>query len=548
MSRPELRKLIPTALPIFVLGVVVCLLALPVVRELARSLAHTFSQDTTEGFAQIYLHPSRVWLLIRSVSIALFIGMIGVCMGIPVARIVAANTCKNTDVQARLKNQIFIGVLLSPIWLPATLVYAAGNLLRAPDTLLGHALVSFSTSSDSLRWVTIWTGYLVAILGLALWSAPIAGVFIASGLGFQSNLYDEMIALEPVSRFHRARLWVRLHLKVLLRAWVLITILMLGSATAMHLAQLDTWSIVIWRQLAERSPDQWGTVWLSAWPMVLVACLGAWMLTRSLVKSGDQPSHQHRGYIPSTTPKSIFILAAIIWCMGALVPMLAMLITIDDLKSIPEFWNLQASAIRDTGIIAISTGVATFGIALLVAYVLGHPSRTCRKLGAASMFILIILGLFPGVLIGAAIARSDLPLISGSTWNGALLASLIRTAFIGAIIGALCAGAESPERQSVRWQIAGSSIIGWIKAVLPSILLPLLGSALIGGLYAMYEIEASVMVRPPGMDNLPQQLLSDLHYARLEQLSAAGINLLAIGLIGAIIGSILLSKVSNTRQ
>jgi len=56
-----------------------------------------------------------------------------------------------------------------------------------------------------------------------------------------------------------------------------------------------------------------------------------------------------------------------------------------------------------------------------------------------------------------------------------------------------------------------------------------------------------VMVRPPGMDNLPQQLLSDLHYVRLEQLSAAGINLLAVGLVCSVVASILVSRIQTER-
>lgn len=537
-----------SALPIFTLLTGVSVLGLPIVIELVGSIGQFASSDSSDGFVHIYLSPARLWLLVRSGMIAGGIGLIGMCMGVPLARLIVSQAGGNGCFRSRLTSRVLIGVLLSPIWLPATLVYAAGNLLRAPDTIIGHALVSFSTSSDSLRWVTIWAGYLIAVLGLALWSAPIAGVLIASGLGFQSNLYDEMIALEPVGIVRRTRLWIRIHIAVLVRAWVLISILMLGSATAMHLAQLDTWSIIIWRQLAERSPEQWGSVWLSAWPMVIVAGIGAWMLTSTLIRSNDSPIGTSRGHAASIAPKSILVLAFLVWCLGALVPMISMLVTIDDLRSIPEFWNLQADAILDSGILAMFTGLATLGIAVLVAFTLGHPSRSIRKLGAVSVFTLIVLGLLPGVLIGAAIARSQLPFIAGSTWNGALLASVIRSGFLGAIIGALCALAESPDRQAVRWQIAGSSMVGWCKAVLPSIITPILGSALIGSLYALYEIEASVMVRPPGMDNLPQQLLSDLHYARLEQLSAAGINLLGIGLIVAIIASILLSRLSSARD
>lgn len=520
--------------PIIIFVAIVTMLSMPVILELARSLGSVFDQQSTIQASDLYLRSDRIGLLIRSLAIAGFIGLVGVCMGIPVGQVLSAKL----DGQRR----VLAAVLLSPIWLPAIMVYAAGNILRAPDTLIGRAIISFSTSSEDLRWVTIWAGYAIAVLGLAIWSAPIAGVLIASGLGFRSNLYQEMIALEPVGIFGRAKLWVRLHLGVLFRAWVLVTVLMLGSAVPMHLAQLETWSIVIWRQLAEHPIDEWGAIWLSAWPMVIVGVIGAWLLTRTVIKREEQSPVEDRGHSGRRVPKVIMLMAMAVWAMGALVPMAAMLFTLDDFGSLIQFWRIEASAMRDSGLIALATGAATATIAALTAITLAHPAVSIRRVSAMGVLILCILGLIPGVLVGAAIARSPMTMITQG-WGGALLASCIRIAFLGAVIGALCAASETYERKSVRWQIAGGSIRGWVSTTLPGIWTAILGSGLLGGLYSMYEIEASVMVRPPGMENLPQQLLSDLHYARLEQLSAAGVNLLGIGLVCSIIGTMLIARI-----
>jgi hypothetical protein len=51
-----------------------------------------------------------------------------------------------------------------------------------------------------------------------------------------------------------------------------------------------------------------------------------------------------------------------------------------------------------------------------------------------------------------------------------------------------------------------------------------------------------VQVQPPGLDNLAQYLLDQLHYLRQDQLAAAGATMTGIGLVGAVIGGVLLAK------
>lgn len=510
------------------LVVLVLGLSLPIIIELVRALAHG-----TGSIPELYLRWSRVTLLVRSVLVAGLIALISVVLAIPMARVLVSRLTRVTGVLAAL--------LMAPIWLPTYMLYATGNLLRAPDTVLGHAIIAFSTSTPDRRWVTIWVGYGVSVLALAIWSAPIAAVLIASGLGFRSNLYDEMLALEPVGRLGRARFWVRLHLRQLGRAWLLIAVIMMGSAIPLHLAQLDTWSTVIWRELIERGPDRWGPVWVSALPPILAGFIGAWVLTRAVTAQRDD---EDPGYTRPRAGRSMVTLSLLVWGLGVLLPLIAMLASLSDLRALTQFWRLDAGAMRDSSIMALCTGAFALLVALLTAYTLAHPSRRTRRIGTLCVLFLCVLGLIPGVLVGAAVARVGffgIDINQGGGWAAAWLASCIRASFIGAIIGALCAATESRDRRSARYQIAGPSPRGWALAVLPSISLPICAAPIIAGLYAMQEIEAAVMVLPPGMNNLPQTLLSDLHYARLEELSAAGVNLLLIGLTGAIIASLLLT-------
>jgi len=224
------------------------------------------------------------------------------------------------------------------------------------------------------------------------------------------------------------------------------------------------------------------------------------------------------------------------------VPLVAMLVSLDDPRAIIQFWRLEAEAMRDSGLLALATGAVALVVAVLTAFALGHPGALVRRLAAGSVLVLCMLGLIPGVLVGAAIARIGFfGLDSG--WSAAWLASCIRCAFLGSIVGALCASSETGDRRAARHQLAGGSVRGWVLTALPVFVMPMLGVLLISALYALQEIEAAVMVRPPGMANLPQQLLSDLHFARLEQLSAAGVNLLVIGMGVSLAGSLLLVRI-----
>lgn len=479
------------------------------------------------------LRTDRGVFLLRSLAVAALIALLATAAALPIARVLLARTTR-----ARI---ILSALLITPVWLPPFMIYAAGNLLRAPDTAVGRAVINLATSDPDLRWVTIWLGYAVAIVGLALWSAPLGAVLIAAGLGHRSAIYDDMLALEPLNPIGRALFRLRMHRAVLIRSFTLIAIVMLGSAVPLHLAQLDTWSIVIWRQLTEHPPSQWGRVWISALPMLLIAALGARIITAYL--SGAN-AHAETGTRRPDLPRSAAIAALLIFIVAALLPLLALGYSLNDPRSIAAFWRMNAGAVRDTAITAGEVALTTTAIALATSFALGSPVRAHRRCARAALMILCVLGLTPGILIGAGIARHgvltlDLPAIA-PYW-----ASLTRYAFVGAIIGALAAASESPDRRSARIQIAGPSPLAWSITTLPSFLAPILATLPIAFLFAMFEIEAAVMVTPPGIDNLPQRLLSDLHFARLENLSAAGVNLLSIGIIIAFLASWLIIRATR---
>jgi ABC-type spermidine/putrescine transport system permease subunit II len=81
------------------------------------------------------------------------------------------------------------------------------------------------------------------------------------------------------------------------------------------------------------------------------------------------------------------------------------------------------------------------------------------------------------------------------------------------------------------------SLGAWLTVTLRPQWAPVVGLGLAIAALSFHEIESTVLVLPPGLANLPQQLLDYLHYARDEQLSAAAVNLLSLGALVALLSA-----------
>ncbi len=523
MPSQNTNKQIGAAVMIALLIGLVLVLCLPIAFAIIDSIGSANADDFTA-----WINATRAWILLRSVAIAGLIAAMAMLFGLPLSVVLGS---KNTRASA---------LLIAPIWMPSVLVYLAFNLIRSPETMIGDRLIEMAASGH--RWAPIWAGYLLSALGLALWALPIGAVLLAFGRTDQSGALGLQLRLEPLGVIGKLRLWIGAQKGLLLRVWVILVVLFLGSAVPMHLAQFETWSIVLWRELAQRAPDQWAMVWIGSIPMILAACIGAWMVTRT-IGAIDQSSSMtiSESVAPSPPPKRIQILAWVIWVLAVGVPMAAMLWSIKDPKSIVQFWRISAEGLRSSGAVAGLAGLAAIVVAALVCFAIGHPSSMVRRIGKTSLFLLFVLGLFPGVLIGAAVAQSP---VKGHL--AVVLAICMRTCCIGAVVGGVIAASEPGSRRAMRWLEGSVGPTDWWSTVLRGSWMPMLGCSVAAGLVALYEIEASVMVRPPGMSNLAQQMLSDLHFTRLERLSAAGINMLGIGVLVGTLATGLIRK-SNPR-
>ncbi len=495
----------------------------------------------------ILIQDGGIGLFARSFGIAGLIGVIATGLGALVARGLMG-------VGSGAGRRWMWGVALVPIWMPSYALYGAMNLARAPDTMVGRWLISYATSEPSHRWAAVWAGYAIGVLGLGVWGSVIAAMVIAGG-SRERSIYRDMMDLEPAGWMTRARVWVGVHRGVLVRAWGVVTVVMMGSGVPLHLAQLQTWSIVVWRGLIERGVDEWGTVWVMGLPMVVVGLGGAWLVTRVVVRDAMSRGMVGTG-VEDSSGRGGFLGMAMVWGLAVVVPVAVLMVSIDDWRSMGLFWTERGDAIGHSVVIGCVVGVIGAGFAMGIACVLGHWARWVRMVGVVGVYVSAAGALVPGVLVGASVVQAG-GLIGGQFgglfgggggiggWFGVygeIAGLLVRVLVVGGIVGAVVAGRESGELVSQRWSLGGG-LVDWWRAHGKTGIAACVGAGVLCGLLAVHEIEASVMITRAGVSTLSQSLLADLHYARLERLSAALLNLMGVAMVVAAIGGVLVGGV-----
>ncbi|MBO6513259.1 MAG: hypothetical protein JJ974_04765, partial [Phycisphaerales bacterium] len=316
---------------------------------------------------------------------------------------------------------------------------------------------------------------------------------------------------------------------------------MLGSGVPLHLAQIETWSIVVWRALSERGVDAWGAVWVMGSPMVLVGLVGAWCVVRVVVRDATS-----RGMVGTGVEREDgrgvrrgdWIWGGAVWGMGVVVPMVVLAVSIDDWRSMGVFWSERGDAIGHSVLIGVLVGVSGGVYAMMIAALLGHWKRWVRMVGVIGVFASAAGALVPGVLVGASVAGSGW---MGGSGMGELVGLLARVLVVGGVVGAVVARRESGELLCQRWTLGGGWV-DWWRAHGKTGAIACCGGGVVCGLLAVHEIEASVMITRAGVSTLSQGLLADLHYARLERLSAALLNLMGVALLVSVIGGMLMMR------
>lgn len=449
--------------------------------------------------------------------------------------------------------------LLIPLFSPSYLAYSGWQLLRAPGTWLGDWLERQSAQSDT---AALAFGRGLAVGGLALWAWPVAMLLLVPAFRRVHPQTVEAMQLDGISGLKR--IW---HVGVIVRrglltAWTGVTLLMLGSAVPFQLAQVPTYAIEVWTQL-DQHPGQL-KVWIFAWPIVVICIAAAawiaWGQTREHAQGDESPSPEPDQL---TSGNAIWSRWATITALTLSVaaPLVLFATHLHSWGSVGRYLRETAQAIAAATIVSVSVGLATMVSTLLSwwAFSISRPGPIARMASAFALSLFLLGLVLPGILIGSAVLRAVTTL--ASTWpvlawlqdsSGALIwGHLVRFGALGVLVGAMIAWSEGREVRDLRaidgcgaWRAAWESLLRPFAGVI-------LAVGVASGLLSLYEIEATILLIPPGPGSLSHTILAYLHFARDEQLCAAGVAVIgsgvAIALLAALVAGVNLGRLTETQ-
>jgi len=462
--------------------------------------------------------------LLASLGVASLIAAIACTLAVPAAFVV------------RTARARWIPLLFVPLLMPQYLAYAGWGLLRAPGTWLGGRLEQ--AAMDGATWAPLLVGKSFAVLGLALWSWPIAAVLIGVAARRLDPATLDALRLES-SGLRRAAQLVAILRGPIFGAWLLVAALMLGSAVPLHVAQFDTFANAIWLALTLAPPDQRWRVTLAAWPMLAIAIVAGWLIASRLLRiadAGDAPAEP-----AGSSSRTARVYTSALWCASVLIPWSIFAANIRTPSAFSTFFRTSGRAISDSLVTSLVSALAAVALAAAVwfaAGVTGRPGFTTRL----GIRIITIGAFIPGVLAGAMLL---------DTYNSfdfivetrliRVAADLSRFGIVAVLAGCVAAGAETDAHRAARRIDGADTPAGWIRTNLPIGIGLIVAAGLAVALLAFHEIEAAVIVQPPGIASLAQRILGYLHYARTEAMSAAGVVLIGGGALLALAAASLVS-------
>jgi iron(III) transport system permease protein len=456
------------------------------------------------------LAPLRLEPLAISVGFALGIGVLATCLAWPVA-------WRVYDRAGR-----WLALTLVPVFAPAYLAYAGYGLLRSPGTWLGDLV-----NSASARW-TILTDRSLAIVSLGLWAWPIACLALCLALRRVHASVWEAQRLDPVSPMRRLAMRLGAVRAGLAASVVLVALVMLGSPTPLHLANIPTYAVELWAALAATGGDEQWRVFGASWPSVVVALASGVLVMGALRRWAAR--HVHVGDVEARPGRAWVAAPLLALAVSVVLPGVLLARQIETFAPVRRFVHLYDDAIVDSLRIAGMTCLGALAIGLGVS-MLESAGRAWGALARALAWVLLVSAFMPGILVGDAILRAYGPVgwLRPIMDSAAIvsLGHLARFGFVPALV-ALWLGATSTREAVAMQRLDGAdSPAGWLRATLP-VHLPLLAASILAvGALSLHEIESTVMLAPAGTDSLSRSMLEFLHFARRTELSIGTLILLS---------------------
>jgi ABC-type Fe3+ transport system permease subunit len=479
------------------------------------------------GDAPVTEMPPFAWgALGTTLLVCTAIGVVSAGLGLPAAWTL------------RRAHPAWVALICVPLLLPTYLAYTGWGLLRGPGTWIGDWI---GRGPPARATAVNWT---LGIGGVALWSAPIAALVIGAGARRLPAPLLDALALEPLPAPRRAWHVVRMLRAHIVAAAGLVTVIAAGSAVPLHLAQVFTYAIWLWKYLTLTPAP--ATVWPAAGPLLLgLLGVSVWIVRALLAPRPDSPAADDPADRP--IPAVARGLALGVWLLGAGVPLGLFVWALKSWRSVGEFWVTQRGALGASLEVGAAVGLIVAALCLCTWALLAcaPPRSALVHLVRLAAALFCFAALVPGVLVGqATLALWNAPGLPHALGDSALplvLAHAARFGFLGVLAGIVLARQESADERDARLMAAGPSLRGFLRLQAMPALTGVVGLALAAAALSVHEIESSVQVQPPGRPGLAQHLLDLLHYARDEALAAACICLLSGGTLVALLAGSLIS-------
>lgn len=461
--------------------------------------------------------------LLRTIAVGLGVGSLATIIAWPVAR------------STHSARPIVRVLCLLPVLMPVYLVPGAWRTLLDPSSPLGDWIIRRSQGDGPD--LALLVDQSLAILGLAIWTSPLAWGVLASAWRAIDPAEIDALSMLPASIPTRARFLARRTLPAIGRAIVLCSLVMGAQAVPFDLARIDTISNAVRVSLSLARPDE---ALRHALPWVMLGTLAASGIAwRSLRAGAPRPNAHPRPSAATSRPAVLWAIA--LFVLGVLLPAILHSLSLRSLGSIARFIEHAGSALRGSILHAAISGL----MLAIIAWGASLASIRGRGIVIACAAVFGLLALMPGVLIGAAAARAgsllwlprelaDSPVL----WHVALLA---RHGVVPCLIGLWMRSSEPREIADVL-RLHGVTWRAWRAADMPRHLPAILGTAMIGAALALHEIEVGVMLRPIGTDALAPLMLELLHYQRRDDLAAGVLLVLLPGVALAGLGLLLLLR------
>ncbi|MBY0307905.1 MAG: hypothetical protein K2Q09_04105 [Phycisphaerales bacterium] len=431
-------------------------------------------------------------------------------------------------------------LLLVPMLMPSYLAYAGFGLARAPGTVVGEVVNRWPATLNVLF------GQSLAVAGLMLWCWPLGTIALLGPVRRIGQEQLDQLALSGAGRWARTLERARMLRGSLLAALGLITLLMLGSAVPLHLAVIPTLAIDLWARLAlaPASTDPW----LSAWPVLVAAAVGAAALVRWF--SADEPHDQRAD--PAPPPRrGAWAVPVAAWCLAVVLPLVLFATSLKHARLLGDFWRGHAQSVIDSLTVASGVGGVLVGLALTAWYAAETPGG--RRITAAVLSVQLLGFLIPGVLMGSAVVGLvNHPVLGefGRTVADStaivVLGHVARFGSLGTAAGLWLSRLEAPNLRDARLLAAGDGVGAWLSLAVRPQAPTLIGVGIAGACLSLHEIEATVQLQPPGYRSLAQVMLDNLHMNSIHELSAAGLNVLGVGVLLAAAGAVLLARAARS--